>query len=57
MIGYPSTKYFICIKNPKLFEPDYIFEVPKVLVNGYVNCEFKYAKQWYKQVYPKEIKE
>lgn len=55
MIGYPATKNFICIKNPKLFEPDHIFEVPEVLANGYVNCEFKHAKRWYKQVYPQEL--
>ena len=44
---------FVAIKNPKLFEPDYVFKVPDVFCrNGYVNMNFEYAKQWYVQIYP-----
>lgn len=56
MQAYPViTNTFVVIKNPKMFQPDYLFEVPEVLAHGYVNCELEHAKQWYKQIYPVEV--
>ena len=46
---------FIVIKNPKPFEPDYVFEVPEAIRNnGFVSTNLKYAKDWYVQIYPKK---
>ena len=46
--------YYVCIKNPKPFQEDYVFKVPDCLVNGYVNLELGHALKWYEQVYPEK---